>query len=116
MTATARDPDPRNQLGTGALPVETEQWCADPRLEKYGAKAGPIVFAALTAIPTQDTPILICSTIPLAELAAEAFPAAQRLLRGNTVKTSKRTAAPSAAGGVVAAAALAHAAVTPSGK
>lgn len=113
--ATPRDPDSRNQLGTGTLPAEIEQWCAAPGLERYGAQPGPIVFAALATIPAQDTPILICSTIPLAELAAEAFPAAQRLLRGNTVQRNKRTAAPGAAGGEVAAAALAHG-VAPSGK
>jgi len=65
---TARDPDPRNQLGS--LPPEAEARCAE-----WGA-----VFAVLCSMPEQDTPFLVSSTRPLSVIACEALPAADRVL------------------------------------
>lgn len=65
---TARDPDPRNELGS--LPPEAKARCAE-----WGA-----VFAVLCSMPEQDTPFLVTSTRPLSVIACEALPAADRAL------------------------------------
>lgn len=65
---TARDADPRNQLG--GLPAKHEARCAD----------GGVVFAALRYVEGQGAPFLLTARRPLAVVACEALPEADRLL------------------------------------